>query len=135
MEVHGRCHCGAIRYEAKVEPGTVNVCHCLDCQTLTGSAFRTNIQAPADTFRLLSGSPRRYVKTGDSGAKRVHAFCEACGTPVYSCDPESPKTYSLRVGALEERQSLGPAQRQIWTKRRLRWLPKLESARESEAQP
>jgi len=42
MKLHGQCHCGAIAYEAEVEVGTMNVCHCLDCQTLTGSAFRTN---------------------------------------------------------------------------------------------
>ena len=41
MKVHGQCHCGAIAYEAEVEVGTINVCHCLDCQTLTGSAFRS----------------------------------------------------------------------------------------------
>jgi hypothetical protein len=57
MKVHGQCHCGAIAYEAEVDAGTVNVCHCLDCQTLTGSAFRANIQAPAQGFSLLSGNP------------------------------------------------------------------------------
>ncbi len=135
MKVEGRCHCGAITYEAEVEPGTVNVCHCLDCQTLTGSAFRANIQAPAHTFRILSGNPRRYIKTADSGAKRAHAFCETCGAPVYACDPENPKTYSLRVGALHQRQLLGRPARQIWTKRRLPWVPKLEGVPEIEGQP
>ena len=69
MKVHGRYHCGAIAYEAEVEPGTVNVCHCLDCQTLTGCAFRANIQA-ADSFHIIEGSPRRYTKAADSGARR-----------------------------------------------------------------
>lgn len=135
MKVHGRCHCGTITYEAEVEPGTVNVCHCLDCQTLTGSAFRANIQASADSFHILSGSPRRYIKTADSGARRVHAFCENCGAPVYSCAPENTKTYSLRVGALDERQLLGHPTRQIWTKRRLEWVPKLDGVPDCEGQP
>jgi hypothetical protein len=135
MKVHGRCHCGAITYEAEVEPGTVNICHCLDCQTLTGSAFRANIQAPADGFRVLRGTPRRYIKTADSGTRRVHAFCESCGAPVYSCAPENPKTYSLRVGALNERQLLGRPARQIWTKRRLGWLPRFDGIPDSEGQP
>jgi hypothetical protein len=135
MIVHGRCHCGAIAYEAEVEAGNVNICHCLDCQTLTGSAFRANIQAPAASFRLLKGVPRRYIKTGDSGAKRVHAFCETCGGPVYSCDPESPKTYSLRIGALDERDQLGSPARQIWTKRRLPWVPAIGNVPEIEGQP
>jgi len=28
MKVDGQCHCGAIVYEAEVEPGTVGLCHC-----------------------------------------------------------------------------------------------------------
>jgi hypothetical protein len=135
MKVHGQCHCGAITYEAEVGVGTINVCHCLDCQTPTGSAFRANIQTPARGFSLLSGTARRYIKTADSGAKRVHALCEICGAPVYSCDPENPKIYSLRVGALNERALLGRPVRQIWTKRRLPWIPKLEGVPEIEGQP
>src|SRR5207237_2195790 len=103
MKVQGRCHCGAITYEAEVEPGTVNVCHCLDCQTMTGSAFRANIAAPAERFRILTGEPRQYIKVAESGARRVHAFCERCGSPGYSCASENPRPYSLRVGALSQR--------------------------------
>lgn len=135
MKVQGRCHCGEITYEADVEPGSVNVCHCRDCQTLTGSAFRANIAAPAERFRLLTGKPREYVKVADSGARRIHAFCATCGAPVYSCATEKPKTYSLRLGALSERAALGRPAREIWTRRRLSWMPKLQGAAENEGQP
>src|SRR5262245_53115278 len=117
MRVDGRCHCGAITYKADVEPGTINVCHCEDCQMLTGTAFRANIQAPAASFRILTGEPRRYVKTADSGARRVHAFCPTCGTPVYSCAIDNPQTYSLRLGGLRQRHALGAPRLQVWTKR------------------
>src|SRR5437762_6972268 len=132
VKVQGRCHCGAITYEAEVEPGKVNICHCLDCQMLTGSAFRANILAPADRFRILTGEPRRYTKVADSGAKRVHAFCGTCGSPIYACAPENPRTYSLRLGALREKEALGRPARQIWTKRRLSWIPKLQGVPEIE---
>ena len=89
------CHCGAIVYEAEVEPGTVGVCHCLDCQRLTGSPFRANIRAEAAGFCILKGQPRHYVKTGDSGAKRIHLFCEVCASPIYSCAIENPQSYTL----------------------------------------
>jgi hypothetical protein len=135
MKVHGACHCGAITYEADVEPNTVNICHCHDCQTLTGSAFRANVSTPADKFRILTGKPRPYVKVAESGAKRVHAFCDACGSPIYSSAVENPKTYSLRVGALKERDQLGVPARQIWTKRRLRWVPEIGDVPAIEWQP
>ncbi len=126
MNVQGRCHCGAITYQAEVEPGTVIVCHCLDCQRLTGTAFRATIPAPAEGFRLLTGTPRTYVKVADSGTRRLHAFCGDCGAPVYACAELDPRTYSLRLGALSEKESLGPPARQVWTKRRLSWVPSLD---------
>ena len=125
MKVEGQCHCGAITYEADVKVGTIGICHCLDCQTLTGSAFRVHIPAPADTFHVLTGAPKRYVKTADNGVQRVHAFCDQCGAPVYSCAKDNPPFYSLRVGALRQRNELGDPHRQIWTERRLSWVPRI----------
>jgi hypothetical protein len=135
MKVEGQCHCGAIVYEAEVEPGTIGICHCADCQMLTGTAFRANIPAPAAGFHILKGEPRRYTKVAQSGLARVHAFCEHCGTPVYSCAPENPPTYSLRVGALKQRYELGSPKRQIWNKRRLPWLSEMDDIPAVDGQP
>lgn len=122
MKITGSCHCGAIAYEGEVEPGTVGVCHCADCQKLTGSAFRANVSAPAASFRLLRGTPKVYVKTADSGAKRAHAFCGDCGGPVHASALENPTSYSLRLGCLDQRYELGAPMRQIWTQRALGWV-------------
>src|SRR5689334_821271 len=101
MKVTGACHCGQVRYEAEVDPARSGICHCTDCQVLTGTAFRVSIPTLPGTFRLLAGTPSVYLKTADSGAKRRHAFCPACGTPVYaSADEDAPATRSLRVGGL-----------------------------------
>ena len=62
MKVEGRCHCGNISYDAEVDPAKVTICHCTDCQTLSGSAYRASVPAPAATFKLR-GSPKTYVKT------------------------------------------------------------------------
>jgi hypothetical protein len=37
MKIDGGCHCGTVTYRADIDPGQVSVCHCTDCQTLTGS--------------------------------------------------------------------------------------------------
>lgn len=120
MKVDGRCHCGSITYEAEVDPGMLMVCHCTDCQMLTGSAFRANIVAPREKFRMLTGQPKIYIKTAESGRKRAHAFCPDCGTPVYSAAPVDPPTYSLRLGCLAQRAQLRPA-RQVWCRSALPW--------------
>ena len=84
MKIDGGCHCGAIAYEAEVDPRTVSICHCTDCQTLTGTAFRVSVFAPEDKFRLTRGTPKIYVKTAESGNKRAQAFCAECGSPIYA---------------------------------------------------
>ena|SRR5882672_8149191 len=125
MDVTGRCHCGAITYKAVVDPATVGICHCTDCQTLTGSAYRVSVPAPAATFKLLSGQPKVYIKTAESGNKRAHSFCPDCGAPVYASAISNTPSYSLRVGALDQRASL-PPRRQIWCKSAVAWSANIE---------
>jgi len=120
MKVDGRCHCGQITYEAEIDPQRVAICHCTDCQMLTGSVYRVSVQAPREKFSLLSGQPKVYVKTADSGTKRAHSFCPDCGTPIYSSAVQDPPTYSLRVGCLRQRAELRPL-RQNWCDSALPW--------------
>src|SRR5215468_12032698 len=108
MKVTGGCNCGQITFEAEVDATTVRICHCTDCQKLTGTAFRAGIASLPGTFRLKSGTPKIYIKTAESGNKRAHAFCPECGTPIYSTAPGgNPTSYGLRVGALDRRADFG----------------------------
>ena len=52
MKVSGCCYCGQISFEAEIESDKVRVCHCTDCQILSGSAFRTNVPVVQGTFVL-----------------------------------------------------------------------------------
>ena len=127
MKVDGQCHCGFITYEAEVDPEKVAVCHCTDCQTLTGSAFRIFARSQEGGFRLLSGDPKIYVKTGESGSRRLHAFCPECGSPIYSTkEGDGPKVYSIRVGATRQRHELVPRQ-QIWCRSAQPWIDDIGS--------
>jgi hypothetical protein len=84
-----------------------------DCQTLSGSAFRANVSVSAERFKLLAGTPKRYVKTAESGNERLLVFCGDCGTPIYTCAPASPAGYSLRIGTIKQRAVFTPG-KQIW---------------------
>jgi hypothetical protein len=123
MKIQGGCHCGDISYEAEVDPATVSICHCTDCQTLSGTVFRTVVVATKATFRL-SGTPTIYIKTAESGNKRVQAFCPRCGSPIYSADPVDPQAYSIRLGTSKQRGELVP-RRQIWTRSACNWLERI----------
>ncbi len=132
MNIDGRCHCGYFAYEAEVDPEETSICHCTDCQTLSGSPFRVSVAAPRDSFRVRSGEPAIYVKTGESGAKRVQAFCPKCGTPIYATALDDPAAaYNLRVGAIRQRDRFLPKQ-QIWARSRQFWVDNLASIRRIE---
>jgi hypothetical protein len=64
MKIDGRCHCGYISYEAEIDPEKVTICNCTDCQTLSGSAFRTAAAAREGTFKLLSGELKNLHQEG-----------------------------------------------------------------------
>ena len=127
MKIDGRCHCGYITYEAEIDPDKTLICHCTDCQTFSGSAFRTVVRTPAGAFKLLSGKPKIYVKQADSGNKFAQAFCAECGTPVYGAHPvDNPTFYGLRVGSLRQRNMLRP-KLQIWCRSAQPWLEELDA--------
>ena len=109
MKIDGGCHCGYITYEAEVEPDKTVICHCTDCQTLSGSAFRTVTPSNEGTFKLRSGELKIYVKIGESGTARPQAFCPQCGTPIYSSVlGDGPKVHGLRVGTIRQRDQFVP---------------------------
>lgn len=135
MKIDGRCHCGYITYEAEIDPEKVMVCHCTDCQTLSGSAFRTVAFTREDTFKLLTGELKIYVRTGESGNKRPQAFCPECGTPIYSSTiGDGPKVHIIRIGSARQRNELVP-KLQLWARSAQHWVGNLASIPKIDKQP
>jgi hypothetical protein len=134
MLVDGSCHCGAIRFEAEIDPKRVGICHCTDCQTFSGGPFRTSVFVAEENFRQLAGSPAVYEKTAESGSTRSLVFCSACGTHVWGTSPGSEnKFYSVRVGSLKQRAELPPVA-QVWCQSKLPWVDDLSSVHRIETQ-
>jgi hypothetical protein len=126
VKVDGSCHCGQIKFEAEIDPDRVRICHCTDCQSLSGSAFRIVAPTSEQNFSLLGGTPKLYIKrTAASGALRVQAFCAECGSSIYATSPKGDdRIFGIRVGILRQREQLAP-KRQFWCRSRLPWMPRL----------
>jgi len=135
MKIDGACHCGFITIEGEADPDKTNICHCTDCQTGTGSAFRVSVPVPGTTFRM-SGQPTTYLKTtAESGHPRLQAFCPRCGSPIYSTTPGegSQASYMVRVGILRQRREFMP-KKQNWFRSSLPWLGALGAVHKNETQ-
>jgi hypothetical protein len=124
LKVDGSCYCGKICFEAEVELEGASICHCTDCQRFSGAAFRISVAAPVDQFRIIQGKPKEYIKTAASGARRIQAFCDECGTALYATALEGAKTYNIRAGTLRQREMFIPV-KQIWRDSALGWVPKM----------
>lgn len=126
MKVDGSCHCGAIRFEAEIDPDRVRICHCTDCQQLSGTAFRVTVVCQEGEFQILRGTPKMYIKVAESGRRRQQMFCETCGSSLYTTSDEPPghRRIGIRVGVLAQRRALVP-KRQFYFRSALPWLPQL----------
>jgi hypothetical protein len=135
MHIDGACHCGTIRIEGEADPERTTICHCTDCQTGTGSAFRVSVPVSGATFRM-TGRPTTYLKTtADSGNPRLQAFCPRCGSPIYSTTPGegAQPSYMVRVGILRQRNAFEP-RRQNWFASSLPWVTQLAAVKRNDKQ-
>jgi hypothetical protein len=135
MKIDGKCHCGYISIEGEADPEKTTICHCLDCQTGTGSAFRVSVPVAGGRFRM-TGQPTLYLKTtAESGNPRMQAFCPRCGSPIYSTTPGEGQqsSYMVRVGILSQRRQFIP-ERQNWFRSALPWVGGLAAIHKNEKQ-
>lgn len=123
MQIDGSCHCGAVSFSALVDPGRVMVCHCTDCQVLSGAPFRAVVVAPAETLKV-QGVTKRYIKVAQSGNRRAQVFCPECATPLWATAPENATSVVIRLGCVAQKAQLRPAV-QIWQHSAVPWLADL----------
>jgi hypothetical protein len=76
---------------------------------------------PEAAFRLLSGTPKTYVKKADTGATSHQLFCPECASPLYSISlGAGPRTFNLRLGTARQRAKLSPKV-QYWCRSAQDW--------------
>ena len=121
MKIDGHCHCGIVSYRADIDPGQVSVCHCTDCQALTGSPFRVTVICAGEQVKLTGKAPKVYAKRGDSGRTRFQHFCSECGSPLFTSGEGGPDDWGIRWGSIRQRDQIKPM-RQIWCGSAVSWI-------------
>lgn len=138
MTIHGKCHCGDIVFEAHADPDRSVICHCTDCQIMSGGPYRSIVQVKEATFNLLQGEPKPYFKVGDSGNRRELCFCANCGSHIYATSvvedvPLGQRMLGIRTGLLQEVAQLTP-QVQVWCQSKVPWAQNIASLPEIQGQ-
>jgi hypothetical protein len=95
------CRCGQLRALCKGEPVRVSVCHCLDCQKRTGSAFAAQARWPDDQVEV-TGEAKTWVRVADSGHRARYRFCPECGSTVAYVVEGWPGLTAVPLGAFAD---------------------------------
>ena len=107
----GGCLCGGVRFEVAEAPESAGYCHCTRCQRRTGTAASVQARLAPGSLRIVSGEELvRSYRPSDGFAKE---FCSACGSALWSRDPERPDVISVRLGAFDGDPGIRPEYRQF----------------------
>ena len=98
----GGCACGAIRYEVSAEPVAMNHCQCRDCQRKSGTGHGSYLTFPDKRSVKREGEAKHWDIVADSGNVKTHAFCPACGSPVYLTFAAMPDLFTVHAASLDD---------------------------------
>lgn len=114
----GRCQCSDVHYESTGEPVATYVCHCLECQKQSASAFGISLYVPKSGFRVTLGTPKFWYRYTDNGNEIKCAFCPRCGSRLWHDLASTPLVISIKAGSLDKPIDIGTAIH-VWVKRKL----------------
>ena len=78
------------------------MCHCLECQRRTGSAFGVQAWFPEAQVGPVRGRAAQYVRRADSGRTVTFSFCGECGGTVFWSAAAAPGQIAVAVGTFAE---------------------------------
>ena len=102
------CRCGALQATCSGDPVRISVCHCLDCQRRSGSAFSAQARWPDDQV-TLTGTPTEWSTTGDSGRSATFLFCPTCGGTIAYVIEALPGLTAIPLGCFADPHFPTPA--------------------------
>jgi hypothetical protein len=98
---HAACPCGQLQVTCTGDPVRISVCHCLDCQRRSGSAFAAQVRYPADQVEI-AGKAHSWTRIADSGNAMTFHFCPHCGATLWFQAPAAPETIAVPIGAFAD---------------------------------
>lgn len=90
------CKCGKVSFEVELKNYNVGLCHCVDCQKISGSHFANIHHAEEIEFNGVE-----FITVFDSSSWANRAFCNVCGSNLYYKFKEG-NGYSLAAGLFDD---------------------------------
>ena len=115
------CSCGQLRLVVEGEPVRISVCHCLECQKRTGSAFGVQARYAREQVQAIAGRSSSFERTGDSGSTARFHFCPDCGSTVFWDLASLPAFIAIAVGNFAD-PAFPPPTYSVYEARRHGWV-------------
>ena len=106
--VEGGCPCGAVRYRLLEDPLELHVCHCMDCQRASGSAFVMTMSAPQQALEVVQGRLETVSYETVEGIPRCDERCAVCYARLWSQNTRYPEIVAIRPGTFDDTSWLEP---------------------------
>lgn len=114
------CPCGQLQLACRGDPVRVSVCHCLDCQRRSGSAFAVQARF-APEMVTVSGICRERTRLSDTGNAAVFHFCPDCGTTIWYHAMPDHTLFAVPVGLFADPAFPGPSY-SVYEDRKHGWI-------------
>jgi hypothetical protein len=102
--------CGGVRYEVSAPPEYAGYCHCKRCQRRTGGAASITARLQNGSFTIRQGADLVSVYSPSEGFEK--AFCSACGSGLFSRDPDDHDVIGVRMGTFDADPGVPPSYHQ-----------------------
>ena len=99
--ISGRCACGGINYATTANPDFTLICHCRQCQRISGSGHAAQFAVPVKETRV-EGAVKFSDQIADSGNTVSSGFCKRCGSPMLTKTTKMPDTYFFHAATLDD---------------------------------
>lgn len=113
------CRCGQLSATCRGEPLRVSVCHCLECQKRSGSAFSAQARWPSEDVEV-TGDTAIWERIADSGHRVTYCFCPSCGSTVAYTIEGWPGVTAVPYGAFAGTDLPAPGY-SVYENRKLDW--------------
>ncbi|MEM8629130.1 MAG: GFA family protein [Chlamydiota bacterium] len=98
--IRGKCFCGKVYYEGKSEILISGICHCADCQRITGGGIWPFVGILREVL-VAEGPLKSWTRCGASGKSVEMQFCGVCGSTLFGRPERWPTLVTISASSLE----------------------------------